>query len=165
MLQSLVNKVVSGESVTDNQLLDVLKEELKDLGSAVKVEFYRKVLEGKKPESAVFLIKNDRVGVERAIATAEAQTPSIIFKMQEQKVVVEILSGFNQNILKVTSKNGLEENILHNAIQKRWKDCINLIISQENRDFRNMLFEENLSGNTPIMTILSQEMQETAILM
>ena len=70
------------ESITDDQLLDVLKEELKDLGPGDKVKFYRQVLKGKKPESAMFLIKNDRVGVERAIATAEAQTPSIIFEMQ-----------------------------------------------------------------------------------
>ena len=160
-----MKEILLVENISDNQLLDLLEEELKNIGPEDMVKFYRQVLKGKKPESAAFLIKNDKVGVERAVETAEAQTPSIIFEMQEQQVVVELLSGFSQNVLKVNSKNGLKENILHYAIQKRWKDCIKLIISQQNRDFRNMLFEENLSGNTPIMTILGQEMQETALLM
>ena len=77
-----MKKVISGESVSDNKLLDVLKEKWKDVDPTDKVELYRKVLKGKKPESAVFLINNDIVGVERAIATAEAQTSSIIFEMQ-----------------------------------------------------------------------------------
>ena len=160
-----MKKVISGESVSDNKLLDVLKEKWKDVDPTDKVELYRKILTGKKPESAVFLINNDIVGVERAIETAEAHTPSIIFKMQEQNIVLKFLSSFSKNILKVPSKNDLKENILHYAIQKRWKDCINWIISPQNKDFTSMLFEENISGNTPIMTILSQEMEDTAVLM
>ena len=159
----MMKKIDSGESILDQHLLEVFEEKLKKLCPEDRGKLYSDILKSKQVQSAIFLIKNNAAGVESCILTASTQTPSIIFDMQEEKIFLEIISTFSPDVFGIMSTNGLGENILHYAIQKRWKNAVNFIISPENKRFRKLLHEVNLSGNTPIMTTLSQEMQDSAI--
>ena len=161
-MERLMKMVVAEHHVQDDDLLKVLE------GNAPteNEKFFRKCLTGRFPQSAKYLIKKDRDENKLDRTLSSLQEPSIIFEAQEEEVAIEIMKTYNKESWKSTSViHGTEENLLHFFIAKKFEKALLEILGNESiqEDIRELCFQSNAAQKIPLMTILSQEMEDAAM--
>ena len=158
----LTRMLDAGDQVPD----DVLLEELKKNKLPIDEEFFRKCLTGQLPKSAKYLIQRDQNQNDLGKRLSDSEMPSIIFEITEEEVIVKVMRTYNKSSWKIKSViPETEANLLHFFISKGFdkalSDTLNNQMIQE--DVRELCFQQDKAKQIPLMTLLSQEMEESAM--
>ena len=80
-------------------------------------------------------------------------------------MIIEIMKTYNKESYKKTVVPGTQENLLHFFISKRFDKALSEILRDESilEDVQEMCFQPNAADKIPLMTILSQDMEDSAI--
>ena len=108
------------------------------------------------------LIWSDPEEVEKLqleIAGPEGDKMSLLFNLLHEEIVLKIMS-LHPRQWKMKSRNGLKENLLHYFIKLKFIEAIKELLAKEGVE--ELLLQEDAAGNYPIMTVLSQGMEDTA---
>ena len=125
----------------------------------------RKCLTSGKVKSSLFLIKceGERKGEYQIHLTAECE-PSVLFLLDNEEVILECLGALTPETLKHKSRNPLKENLLHFLARKDFDKAI-LKFLKKFQDTKDLLFEQSLCKDVPLMAILNHNLEDTAIVL
>lgn len=155
-----MREVLAGLPVQDEALLKQLEE-----GDVPEdEEFFRKCLTGRLPKTAKMLISQDNNRTDRMLSGPEE--PSIIFEAEEEEVIIEIMKAYKKESWKSKSIiPNTRENILHYFVRKRFKAALAEILETETilKDILELCFHQDAAEKIPLMTVLSQGMEESAM--
>ena len=121
---------------------------------------------GRLPQSAKYLIRKDKEKNRPDRILSGPEDPSVIFKIKEEKVAIEIMKTYNGDSWKVKSVNpGTQENLLHYFITKRFEKALAEILGNGSveEDVKQLCFSPDAFHKIPLMAILSQEMEDSAL--
>ena len=156
----LVREVLAGLPVQDEALLKELEED----GVPEDEEFFRKCLTGRLPKTTKMLISQDNNQTDKVLSGPEK--PSIIFEVEEEEVIIDIIKAYNKESWKSQSIiPNTQENLLHYFVRKRFKTALSEILEKETilNDILELCFQRNAAEKIPLMTVLSQGMEESAL--
>ena len=155
-----MREVLAGLPVQDEALLKQLEE-----GDVPEdEEFFRKCLTGRLPKTAKMLISQDNNRTDRMLSGPEE--PSIIFEAEEEEVIIEIMKAYKKESWKSKSIiPNTRENILHYFVRKRFKAALAEILETDTilKDILELCFHQDAAEKIPLMTVLSQGMEESAM--
>ena len=157
--KKLVVQVAAGHHVDDDALL----KELENDEAPEDEEFLRKCLTGPFPKSAKHLIERNTLLDENLSSPGQ---PSIIFEAQSEEVIIEIMKTYDKENWKISSETeGSKENLLHFFINRGFKVALSEILGNDliKEDVKNLCFHKNAANKTPLMTILTQNMEDSAL--
>ena len=158
----LTRMLDAGDEVSDEALL----EELKENKFPIEEEFFRKCLTGRLPKSAKYLIQTDQDQKHSGKCLSNAEMPSIIFEIKEEEVIIKIMRTYAQSSWKSHSViPETEENLLHFFISKGFYRALLDTLDNETiqEDIRELCFQPNKARQIPLMALLSQDMEESAL--
>ena len=152
--------VLQGIPVQDDDLAKELEEQ-----NETGLNFFRMCLTGRLPESAKYLIAQDKSnGILTKTLSADSE-PSIIFEVHEEDVIIEIMETYTKESWKYMSTDArTKENLLHFFIRNMFKKAITYlyeVLTQE--DLRQICFQPNIAQKIPLMTSLSSGMAISAM--
>ena len=156
----LVREVLNGLPVQDDALLKELEKDVVPEDE----EFFRKCLTGRLPKTAKMLISQDKNQTDRILSGPEK--PSIIFEAEEEEVIIEIMKTYKKESWKSQSIiPSTRENLLHYFVRKRFKVALSEILETETmvNNILELCFQQNAAEKIPLMTVLSQGMEESAM--
>ena len=155
----LVERVRAGHPVQDGALF----EELEEKGVPGDEEFFRKCLTGRLPKTAKLIISKDYNQPDRILSGPEK--PSIIFEVEEEEVIIEIMKTYKKESWKNQSQiPKTKENLLHYFVRKRFERALSNILEMETfSEVLALCFQKNSADKIPLMTVLSQGMQDSAM--
>ena len=157
--KKLVVQVAAGHHVDDDALL----KELENDEAPEDDEFLRKCLTGPFPKSAKHLIERNTLLDENLSSPGQ---PSIIFEAQSEEVIIEIMKTYDKENWKISSETeGSKENLLHFFINRGFKVALSEILGNDliKEDVKNLCFHKNAANKIPLMTILTQNMEDSAL--
>ena len=145
---------------------EVLIEELKENKFPIDEEFFRKCLTGRLPKSAKYLIQQDQDQNHLGKRLSDPEMPSIIFEIEEEEVILKVMRTYNKSSWKIKSViPETEANLLHLFVSKGFVTALSDALNNEmiQDDVRELCFQQDKAKQTPLMAILSQEMEESAM--
>ena len=164
-LERLV-RLVLAERPDDHVQDETLLKELEDKSIPENSEFFQRCLTGRLPQSAKYLIRKDKENNQTDKILSGPEDPSILFKTQEEEVAIEIMKTYNEGSWKIKSLTpGSQENLLHYFITKRFEGALAEILGNESiqEDVKELCFSQDAFEKIPLMAILSQGMEESAL--
>ena len=87
---------------------------------------------------------------------------SVLFQLIEEDIILKIMEQLHPSQWKLMSRNGLKDNLLHHFINENYILAIRHLLSRTEEEIFELCFQQNAAGNYPIMTIVTQGMEETA---
>ena len=99
---------------------------------------------------------------EKDILNLEIDGVSILFNILQEGTILNIMTELHPIQWGVMSRNGLAENLLHHFINQKFAKAIDKLFSVSHINVEQLLFQVDAAGNFPIMTILSQDMEDSA---
>ena len=157
--KKLVAQVAAGHHVDDDARL----KELENNEAPEDEEFLRKCLTGPFPKSAKHLIERNTLLDENLSSPGQ---PSIIFEAQSEEVIIEIMKTYDKENWKISSEaEGSKENLLHFFINRGFKGALSEILGNDlvKEDVKKLCFQKNAANKIPLMTILTQNMEDSAL--
>ena len=121
---------------------------------------------GRLPQSAKYLIRKDKEKNRPDRILSGPEDPSVIFKIEEEEVAIKIMKTYNGGSWKVKSVNpGTQESLLHYFITKRFEKALAEILGNGSveEDVKQLCFSPDAFHKIPLMAILSQEMEDSAL--
>ena len=161
-LERLVRMVLGDDHVQDETLL----KELEEKSILENREFFQRCLTSRLPQCAKYLIKKDKENNKTDKILSGPEDPSILFKTQEEEVVIEIMKTYNEGSWKIKSVTpGSQENLLHYFITKRFEGALEEILGNGSiqEDVKELCFSQDAFEKIPLMAILCQGMEESAL--
>ena len=158
-----MESVLGGQNVDD----DILVQELQGQGETQLHDvFFNACLTAKLPKSAMYLITQDKESntIDKALSSAEE--PSIIFKISEEEVILEIMKTYSKGSLKIMStEDRLKENLLHFFIRNRFTRALNHFLHTipNKEEMRQLCFQPNRTKRIPLMSSIRQGMENSAM--
>ena len=145
---------------------EALLKELEEKSIPENREFFQRCITGRLPQSAKYLIRKDKENNQSDRILCRDEDPSILFKIQEEEVAIEIMQTYNEGSWKVRSVTpGSQETLLHYFITKRFEKALAEILGNESiqKDVEELCFRQDAFGKIPLMVILGQGMEESAL--
>ena len=170
--KQLVTLVAAGIRVDDEALLKELQTAQGDEKRATEDgEFRRKCLTGLFPKSAKHLIERELEKSVQERTLPPTENSSILFEAEEEDVIIEIMRTYNKESWKIRSvAEGSNENLLHFFISRKFKKALSEFFffypkrnSLIKEDVRELCFQKNAANKIPLMTILTQTMDDSAL--
>ena len=111
---------------------EALLKELEEKSIPENREFFQRCITGRLPQSAKYLIRKDKKNNQSDRILCRDEDPSVIFKVQEEEVAIEIMQTYNEGSWKVRSVTpGSQETLLHYFITKRFEKALAEILGNE----------------------------------
>ena len=158
----LTRMLDAGDQVPD----EVLLEELKENKLLIDEEFFRKCLTGRLPNSAKYLIQQDQDQNHLGKCLSDPEMPSIIFEIEEEQVIIQVMRTYKKSSWKIRSVvPETKANLLHFLVSKGFDKALSDMLNNEmiQEDVRELCFQQDKAKQIPLMAILSQEMEESAM--
>jgi len=148
--------------LADQELFEWLQKGT--FGPEKRHSLLQKRLTSGKVKSSIFLIKCEKEErkVETQIQLTAQNNPSVLFFLDNEEVILECLEAFTPEALKHKSRNALHENLLHFFVRKDFYKAT-LKFLEKFQDTKDLLFEQSLAKDVPLMAILNHDLEDTAI--
>ena len=112
------------------------------------------------------LLARDKTRAEKILSEVSLGMGSFFFIVEEEEVILEIMQSCKIETWKIRSViKSTRENLLHYFVRKRYEKALGKILQTESAlsDVLQLCFEENQAEKIPLMAILSQGMEESAL--
>ena len=161
----LVTLVAAGIRVDDEALFRELQTAQGNEKRATEDgEFRRKCLTGPFPKSAKHLIERDLEKSMQERTLPPTEDSSIIFEAENEDVIIEIMRTYNKESWKIRSvAEGSNENLLHFFISRKFEKALSEFFALVKEDVRELCLQKNAANKIPLMTILTQTMDHSAL--
>ena len=87
---------------------------------------------------------------------------SLLFTLSNEHMILNIMNVLAPCQWKMMSRNDLEENLFHHFIKQKMIRAISQLLSFTGQGVEELLFQQDVAGNFPVMTVLTQNIEQSA---
>ena len=145
----------------DRKILETLKEQERVSDYVIDENFLRNCFSYQLNGVLKYLLEKASEELERYFQNQKSGIP-FIFQTECEQVAILIMKKYMEETWKIQFRNMLEENILHHFIVQGFQHAV--LYLMDNHEIFDLCLQQNSAGNTPLMTMVSQNAADIALM-